>query len=174
VIYVISCLLIPIIGIGLYPRIMTDSYAPREPATALTRVRNRGIGRGVGALGGGGAAGSFAGFGRWIGRPCGDGFSEHLPAVAPVFLITAVHWQAVVAHPPLKGFQRRHCFGIELNAIASIQEETQEVVMQRKARPQGSLKLQLRHRIVPVLRSQGSVPFPQDQHVMITGPWALP
>ena len=26
-IYVISCLLVPIIGIGLYPRLMTDSYS---------------------------------------------------------------------------------------------------------------------------------------------------
>ena len=33
-IYVISCLLVPIIGIGLYPRIMTDTYRelPFEPS----------------------------------------------------------------------------------------------------------------------------------------------
>jgi NAD(P)H-quinone oxidoreductase subunit 4 len=34
-IYVISCLLVPIIGIGLYPRIMTDSY--RASIEALVR-----------------------------------------------------------------------------------------------------------------------------------------
>jgi NAD(P)H-quinone oxidoreductase subunit 4 len=43
-IYVISCLLVPIIGIGLYPRIITDSYRASietlvgREALALTRV----------------------------------------------------------------------------------------------------------------------------------------
>ncbi|MCU0529576.1 MAG: NAD(P)H-quinone oxidoreductase subunit 4, partial [Cyanobium sp. Prado107] len=37
-IYVISCLLVPIIGIGLYPRIMTDSY--RASIEALVRREN--------------------------------------------------------------------------------------------------------------------------------------
>jgi NAD(P)H-quinone oxidoreductase subunit 4 len=43
-IYVISCLLVPIIGIGLYPRLMTDSYRAsiellvEEEAQARTRV----------------------------------------------------------------------------------------------------------------------------------------
>ena len=43
-IYVISCLLVPIVGIGLYPRIMTDSYRAsietlvQRETTALARV----------------------------------------------------------------------------------------------------------------------------------------
>jgi len=37
-IYVISCLLVPIIGIGLYPRIMTDSY--RASIEALVQREN--------------------------------------------------------------------------------------------------------------------------------------
>ena len=43
-IYVISCLLVPIVGIGLYPRIMTDSYRAsietlvRQETTALARL----------------------------------------------------------------------------------------------------------------------------------------
>jgi len=43
-IYVISCLLIPIIGIGLYPRIMTDSYRAsieslvRQESVALAKI----------------------------------------------------------------------------------------------------------------------------------------
>jgi NAD(P)H-quinone oxidoreductase subunit 4 len=43
-IYVISCLLVPIIGIGLYPRLMTDSYRASIEAlvaresTAMARV----------------------------------------------------------------------------------------------------------------------------------------
>jgi NAD(P)H-quinone oxidoreductase subunit 4 len=43
-IYVISCLLVPIVGIGLYPRIMTDSYRAsiellvRQETSALAKV----------------------------------------------------------------------------------------------------------------------------------------
>ena len=43
-IYVISCLLVPIVGIGLYPRIMTDSYRAsietlvRQETNALSKV----------------------------------------------------------------------------------------------------------------------------------------
>ncbi len=43
-IYVISCLLVPIVGIGLYPRIMTDSYRAsietlvKQETTALARL----------------------------------------------------------------------------------------------------------------------------------------
>jgi len=43
-IYVISCLLVPIVGIGLYPRLMTDSYRAsieqlvRQETTALAKV----------------------------------------------------------------------------------------------------------------------------------------
>jgi NAD(P)H-quinone oxidoreductase subunit 4 len=42
-IYVISCLLVPILGIGLYPRIMTDSY--RASIEALVRRENAAVAR---------------------------------------------------------------------------------------------------------------------------------
>jgi NAD(P)H-quinone oxidoreductase subunit 4 len=42
-IYVISCLLVPIIGIGLYPRIMTDSY--RASIEALVEREAGALGR---------------------------------------------------------------------------------------------------------------------------------
>ena len=45
-IYIIACLLVPIIGIGLYPKIMTDSYISsidglvKRDLLAVERVRN--------------------------------------------------------------------------------------------------------------------------------------
>jgi NAD(P)H-quinone oxidoreductase subunit 4 len=42
-IYVISCLLVPIVGIGLYPRIMTDSY--RASIEALVQRETLAMGR---------------------------------------------------------------------------------------------------------------------------------
>ncbi|MFO0104600.1 MAG: NAD(P)H-quinone oxidoreductase subunit 4, partial [Cyanobium sp.] len=42
-IYVISCLLVPIIGIGLYPRIMTDTY--RASIEALVQREITAMGR---------------------------------------------------------------------------------------------------------------------------------
>jgi NAD(P)H-quinone oxidoreductase subunit 4 len=42
-IYVISCLLVPIIGIGLYPRLMTDSY--RASMEALVARENGAVTR---------------------------------------------------------------------------------------------------------------------------------
>jgi NAD(P)H-quinone oxidoreductase subunit 4 len=42
-IYVISCLLVPIVGIGLYPRIMTDSY--RASIEALVQRENGAVSR---------------------------------------------------------------------------------------------------------------------------------
>jgi NAD(P)H-quinone oxidoreductase subunit 4 len=42
-IYVISCLLVPIVGIGLYPRIMTDSY--RASIEALVQRENGAVTR---------------------------------------------------------------------------------------------------------------------------------
>jgi NAD(P)H-quinone oxidoreductase subunit 4 len=42
-IYVISCLLVPIIGIGLYPRIMTDTY--RASIEALVQRETTALGR---------------------------------------------------------------------------------------------------------------------------------
>jgi NAD(P)H-quinone oxidoreductase subunit 4 len=42
-IYVISCLLVPIIGIGLYPRIMTDTY--RASIEALVQRETSALGR---------------------------------------------------------------------------------------------------------------------------------
>jgi len=40
-VYIISCLLVPIIGIGLYPRLMTDSYSSSIEAL---------VGRDLGAM----------------------------------------------------------------------------------------------------------------------------
>jgi len=42
-IYVISCLLVPILGIGLYPRLMTDSY--RASMEALVARENSAVAR---------------------------------------------------------------------------------------------------------------------------------
>jgi NAD(P)H-quinone oxidoreductase subunit 4 len=42
-IYVISCLLVPIVGIGLYPRIMTDTY--RASIEALVQRETTALGR---------------------------------------------------------------------------------------------------------------------------------
>jgi NAD(P)H-quinone oxidoreductase subunit 4 len=42
-IYVISCLLVPIIGIGLYPRLMTDTY--RASIETLVGRENAGLAR---------------------------------------------------------------------------------------------------------------------------------
>ena len=45
-IYIIACLLVPIIGIGLYPKIMTDTYISsidglvKRDLLAVERIRN--------------------------------------------------------------------------------------------------------------------------------------
>ena len=69
---------------------------------------------GVAAAGSRGAEGSLARFQRWIGRQGVDRLAKHLPAAATVLVIAAIHRHAVIAHPPLKGLQRRQCFGIAL------------------------------------------------------------